>query len=281
MEYVVPRLKMGVFADLAREAMERSEEHGDAAQLRSDLAKAWDSVDNRMGQLVYDNLFWNKTVKDLAMGSTRSVGWNVGAIREITGGVFDALEGAAGKAKGKPYRMSTRTAYVIGLTLLMGVVGAVIHRIMTGENPKELKDIYFPRRGPRGTPGWNKRMSFPSYVKDIAGWAHSPYDTARGKIHPLLTLISEMLSNKDYFDRPIRNPNDPIVKQIEAYENFVTKGNEPIALRTLTDHKKGPPETTAEKVLPFIGITEAPKYIKDEGTPQTKQTPQPKQHRRQ
>jgi hypothetical protein len=56
-------------------------------QIREAVQRAWDSVDNRMGQLVYDNLFWNRAVKDLAMASVRSVGWNLGSVREMGGGV--------------------------------------------------------------------------------------------------------------------------------------------------------------------------------------------------
>ena len=44
-----------------------------------------DSVDNCMGQLVYDNQFWDRTAKDLAMLTVRSVGWNLGTLREVGG----------------------------------------------------------------------------------------------------------------------------------------------------------------------------------------------------
>jgi hypothetical protein len=54
-----------------------------------------------MGQLVYDNLFWNRTVKDLSMASVRSVGWNIGDIRELPGGVKDAAVEATRKLMGK------------------------------------------------------------------------------------------------------------------------------------------------------------------------------------
>jgi hypothetical protein len=28
------------------------------------MQTAWDSIDNRFGQMVYDNLFWNKALRD-------------------------------------------------------------------------------------------------------------------------------------------------------------------------------------------------------------------------
>jgi hypothetical protein len=99
LEYVVPRQKLGVFANMARFELERLGPNATSDQVRDALAKAWDSVDNRMGQLVYDKLFWNKTAKDLAMLSIRSVGWNTGTIREIVGGAADTAKWLAQSGK--------------------------------------------------------------------------------------------------------------------------------------------------------------------------------------
>ena len=263
MEYLVPRQKMAVFADLAQEEMERFKEHGDQAKLRIALAKAWDSVDNRMGQLVYDNLFWNKAVKDLAMASVRSVGWNIGTIREIAGGGADSLKALANIAQRKPAEFTNRMAYILALPILAGLIGGIIHYLRTGQRPDQLKDWYFPRRGPQGTPEWNKRMALPSYVKDVVHWAHDPIGTIKGKIHPLLGLILEMLSNEDYFGKHIVNREDPLVQQMEEELKHSGETFEPMAARALTAPDKKGNETTSEKLLPFVGVTEAPAYVKE------------------
>src|SRR6185312_5079823 len=80
MKWWVPRLKMGVFAEMARYELQRLGPNASDIEIRRALARAWDSVDNRLGQLVYDNLFWHKATKDVAMASVRSVGWNVGTV---------------------------------------------------------------------------------------------------------------------------------------------------------------------------------------------------------
>lgn len=72
--------------------------------VRAALGRAWDSVANRLGQLVYDNLFWNKVLKDLAMGAVRSVGWDVALPREVPGGA-DSFNQATGECDFTP-RMS-------------------------------------------------------------------------------------------------------------------------------------------------------------------------------
>lgn len=264
LEWIVPRQKMAVFADLAREELAKLEGSQDPAKARAALARAWDSVDNRMGQLVYDNLFWNKTLKDLAMASVRSVGWNLGTIREILGGGRDILAELSNKARGRDAEVTTRMGYIVALPIVAGLIGAILHYLNTGEQPKELKDYFFPRRGRRGTPGWEKRMTLPSYVKDVVHWSHDPYQTAKGKIHPLLSTMVEMLSNKDYFDRPIRNEKDPLVKQVRDTAMHIVEVFQPMATRPLTAPDKRHQETMSEKLLPFIGITEAPKYVKED-----------------
>ena len=90
------------------------------------MTKAWDSVDNRMGQLVYDNLFWNKTLKDLAFISTRSVGWNLGSVREIGGGGVDAVKAVADMARGRKPELTTRMAYTIAMPIITALYGAIL-----------------------------------------------------------------------------------------------------------------------------------------------------------
>lgn len=53
MSYIVPRQKLGVFADLARMEMDRLGPNASQDDVRKVMQKAWASVDNRMGQLVY------------------------------------------------------------------------------------------------------------------------------------------------------------------------------------------------------------------------------------
>ncbi len=86
MEWLVPRMKLGVFADMARFELDHLPPDATEAEVRRVLGAAWDSVDNRLGQVVYDNLFWDRRFKDLLMVAFRSVGWNMGTFRELGGG---------------------------------------------------------------------------------------------------------------------------------------------------------------------------------------------------
>ena len=289
MEWVVPRQKMAIFADLAQFELQRLAE-GRISQedLQAALARAWDSVDNRMGQLVYDNLFWDKMFKDLLMGSVRSVGWNTGTIREIVGGVADIRKmlphretkmlgaGASpppGGNPGKTYNpkqwkwtpdMSTRLTYIIALPIVAGMLGAFVNYLYTGEAPKDLKDCYAPRTG-RFVNGRPERVWMPSYMKDIIGvYARGPYKVAVGKLHPLLTLIAEMLGNEDYWHRPIIHWDDPAAKVMKQLADEVLKAYTPMAVRS-SQQEKERGGNLGQRIPSFVGVTPAPAYVDQQG----------------
>ena len=260
MEYLVPRQKMGVFADLAQYELERLGPQASEWETKAALARAWDSVDNRLGQLVYDNLAWHKATKDIAMLSVRSVGWNVGTIREVGGGGLDALKFAGNAARrltgngGPAPEPTPKMSYLLALQIMGGLIGFGLYYLWHGHAPKHLKDYYFP------TDSQGHRWSLPSYVKDEYAWAHDPAHTAAGKLNPFLTLLWEELTQKDYFDHPIHNPHDSLVKQAEEEAEFLVKQFLPIGLRP--DESKHPRVPASERrAYGFVGVTPAPKSL--------------------
>ncbi len=261
MEYIVPRQKMGIFADMAR--MELEKLGPDAANrdlVRAAMAKAWDSVDNRMGQVVYDNLFWNKTVKDLSMASVRSVGWNLGTLRELGGGVMDFGKVPLDAVRGRKPEFTHRMAYLLAMPLLAGLIGGVMNYWMTGEPPKELKDYFFPRTGEIDRNGHAVRMSLPSYMKDVYGYTTHPLQVVANKLHPAISAVAQMLANKDYYGVKIRNEDDPLVKQLLDMAKYAAAQVEPFGFR---NYRKLNEESAplGKRLLPFIGVTQAsPRY---------------------
>lgn len=94
MQEWVPRLKLAVFAEQSRVQLDALGPNASPMMVRYTLSQVWDSVDNRMGQMVYDNLFWNRMLKDLGMAAVRSLGWNIGSLRLIIGGIADWVRAA-------------------------------------------------------------------------------------------------------------------------------------------------------------------------------------------
>jgi hypothetical protein len=257
MEHIVPLQKLQVFGEMAQKALAELPQDASLAERRAALGSAWDSADNRMGQLVYDNLFWNKTFKDLAMASTRSVGWNLGTIRELGGGLTDFASGVAKEAAtGETQAMSHRTAYVLGLPLTVGLMGAAYQYLRTGQGPTELKDYFFPRTGDVDADGQPERVQLPSYMKDMFAYSGHPWQTITHKVAPLPSMVAEMMGNQDFYGDEIRNPHDPVVQQLKQEAEYLGRTASPFAWRNFVEQgKRGDDVTT--RASSFVGITPA------------------------
>jgi hypothetical protein len=238
----VPRLKMAAFLDLAAMEMATLGPEPDLDEARRVLGAAWDSIDNRFGQLRYDNLFWNNSLKHLGMASVRALGWNIGTVREMFGvlpaqarqmGLTAGASGGGGRGKPPTRRVNTgadkdgtpqyepvpesrlhrKTAWFLAMVIAYGLAGAIYMYLRTGQRPHELKDYFFPKNGEKDRTGRDVRVSIAGYFKDLYAVMHalpgSAWETAKRKIHPLLSLLADILSNEDFFGTEIRNADDP------------------------------------------------------------------------
>lgn len=257
MEHLVPMQKLGIFGDLAKKALADLPDGAPLAMRRQALQSAWDSVDNRMGQVVYDNLFWNKTFKDLALASVRSVGWNLGTIREIGGGALDLATEGAKLAKGEQAQLTHRAAYVMSVPIGVGLAGAVYQYMRTGEAPQEMKDYFFPRTGEKDADGNPERVQLPSYMKDVFAYAGHPWDTVKHKVNPILSAVYQMLNNEDYFGDQIRNPTDPLVTQLAQEAKYVGQQFTPFSIRNSSESAKRGDQTAATQLGNWFGVTPA------------------------
>ena len=250
MEHIVPLQKMQVFGEMAQKVLGDLPPEATLAERRAALASAWDSVDNRMGQLVYDNLFWNKTFKDLAMGSVRSVGWNIGTIREVAGGALDVPKLLHGE-------LTHSAAYALTLPIVVGMYGATYQYLRTGKGPEELKDYYFPKTGEQDADGNDERVQLPTYMKDVFAYTRHPGQTLVNKLGPLPEAIAEQYRNQNFFGDQIRNPDDPLVKQLTQEAEWMGKTIEPFAFTNMGEQAKRSDVGTASKLGNWFGVTPA------------------------
>lgn len=269
MEFAVPRMKMAVFMQLARSELERMGPNARREDVRSRLADAWDVVDDRLGEVVYDNLFWNRYAKDMAMITARSVGWNWGTWRVILGGALDlglqTARGAAGVGRRLAGRgakvadnsregLTFQASYLIGFTTMTAALGAVAHMLMTGEQPETQEDYFFPRTGELDDNGKPRRITLPTYMKDVFHLWSDPIGTVANKASPLLDLTTDMLSNRDFFGTEIRNTDEPAVQQLlDLAKHVGSQGFTPFGITGLMRARaQGLP--LQEQLLPFVGF---------------------------
>lgn len=268
MNHFVPWQKLGVFSDLARFELDKLETTYKGQAIPRDLQvkamqKAWNSVDNRMGQLVYDNLFWNKTAKDLGMLGIRSVGWNLGTIREVLGGVQDVgqfMKDAA--TKGKTAEYTHRMAYITAMPMVVGAMGAISNYLFTGEGPQSWKDYIAPRTGRKDETGHDERVWFPSYMKEVYHGLNDPIETVKNKVHPMFSMVNQMLNNEDFYGVEIFNRNDPLVMRLLKEAGYAAGQLSPMSVRNAAAKDIGPEAPLLQKVGTFVGVTSAPAQLK-------------------
>lgn len=268
MSHFVPWQKLGVFSDLARFEMDKLEQSAAKGQdVTRDMKvkamqKTWDSVDNRMGQMVNDNLFWDKTAKDLGHLAIRSVGWNLGTIREVVGGVKDWGSFFKDAATSQKAEFTHRMAYVTAMPMVVGMMGAISNYMFTGKPPESWKDYLAPRTGRKDEQGREERIWYPSYMKEIYHYATDPLGTMASKIHPLFGIISQMLHNEDFYGVQIVNHNDPLIAQLLEESGYVVEQFSPLSVKTAATREAGPETPWEQKVAAYFGVVPAAATLK-------------------
>jgi hypothetical protein len=284
MEWWVPRLKLGAYLDLARMELRTLGPDPSVAEVRRVLGKTWDSIDNRFGELRYDNLFWHTALKDFGMASVRALGWNVGTVREVFGAptaqVGRLLHGTSEKRhrqagydkegrrifeeETEPW-LTNKGAYVIAMVMMYGLLGALYQYLHTGEAPSELKDYFFPKTGHTKTDGSPERVSIPGYFKDSYAVLHdlpgSAITTAGHKLHPLLNALYELFTNENYFGTEIRTMDAPYLQQLQEVFDYMAETLTPISFRNYNRRKESLGGSGISGVESVFGISEAPASV--------------------
>lgn len=253
MEFYVPYMKGAAIYKLAQMHLKQSP-NITATELQNRLNQDVESGNSRFGMMTYDNLHMHKTVKDILMAMTRSLGWNFGSLAEIGGGFYDwtrwlknmaiwggrRMGGGGGNGgNGKPPgagsggqmpRITNKMAYVLALPLIVGLFGAVL-LAMFGQRAKKLKDYYAVPTGEIDDHGNPVHVQIPSYMRDIFAYSKHPLQTLTNKLHPLLSMLAQMMQNRDYFGTEIRSEGDPVMKQILQELGYVAKTVAPFSIK--------------------------------------------------
>jgi hypothetical protein len=224
MEHWVPRMKIGAFYSMAHNILDSSQKEGwTQDETRARVQKAWDSIDNRFGQMVYDNLFWNKALTNALQLATRSVGWNFGDIRELGGAGTDTIREGNKALHGEKPEVTDRMGFALALPLYTSLLGGVLTYLWTGQKPDTWKDYFYPKRSD-GT-----RTSIPGYMKDVFAFAHSPEQTTLNKLGPIWDMTAEAINNRDFYGTEIRHQDDNPVKQFLEVAKWAGKEMAPFS----------------------------------------------------
>ena len=263
MGYWVPRQKLGVFYDMAKDFLRRNP-NASALERQAFAIKAWDSTENRMGLMTYDNIFWNKTGKDIAFLAVRSVGWNLGTFRELGGAVFDAYGNLRSLRRGElsKLEMTPRMAYAAAMTAGTALTGATLTYLYTGHGPTEMMDYFFPPTGGVTATGAPERISIPGYLKDVVAFNQNAQQTALNKLNPWLSMLTQLWQNRDYYGGLIADPDTPTEVQLRDTARWAYRNVMPFSFQSMLKlEQSGSPLPT--QVASFFGFQAAPGYIVD------------------
>jgi hypothetical protein len=288
-EVYIPKMKTGAFYDNMRAWLEANPTASLDEQVMM-ARKVWDSIDNRFGELVQDNIFWNKTAKQLAMLAMRSYSWNMGTLREIGGGMLSAVKRPRGVSIAAGKEWDPRISYVIALPVMSALMGSVYQYLKTGKSAGDgtpegmLRDLMVPKTGGHvsgvgGRGEVEERAQLPGYMRDVFGWFNDWQGEVKNKLATGPRMAWELTTNRDWRGDPIAWPEGTrpegywpdgmkgayMPDWLKDYMTYMFAGNDPqlgpISIRNLIQGEKtGSGITTAEQ---FLGIRPASMYMQD------------------
>lgn len=261
-EKAIPRLKNGAFYE-TMETWIKTHPGSSKEEQMAAARQVWDSVDNRFGELVQDNLFWNKMLKQSLQLMVRSTGWDLGTLREIGGGAKDLVKTIT---KGK--ELSPRTQYLIALPIVTGLYNAAAQYIKTGKSPEKMEDLYAYQTGGTNPDGTPERAMIPGYMKDVLGYAHNPLDEAEGKIGSGPKDAWGLMTNQDFQSPPnFYGQRYPIAKDstipgfVKGYAKFIADAYTPISIKNAEKGSKV--GSNIGKVEKGLAVRPAPFFIQN------------------
>ena len=292
MEFYVPVMKLGVFAEYASDLHARNArtiagggEGLSDFQMHEQFTQKWDSVENRLGEMTQSNKFWNQYLKDSCMLAYTSTTWNVGTLSEYGGAILDVLTTKKRMARGGEL-LSDRQAYVLGSAVKTAAIGSIMTFLMTGHGPRSPRDLLYWPTGRKNPDGSEERISAVDYLTDMVSWYMNPLKTHGNKLNPMWGTMGDLYHNKDFYGGKIMNEDDPRAVQFKDAMVHILKSWEPFSLKNFQQMKKKGLSTGAAAVFSGVvgahtapsSITQSPalqlanKYIGDKmpSTPRTK-----------
>jgi hypothetical protein len=255
-ENYIPKLKWGLFMkEFSNELSAKRADIDAGKTTRGELARSvWDFVENRFGEMNFDNLFWDRNFKTSLQMLTRSVTWKMGNIRAygnaITG---QSAELVNALREGRMPKLTQEMAWSWGLLATTTALASIAQYAFTGKGPEEWKDMVYPKINEQGD-----RISLPTYMRDLFHVAHSPIKYVTSSMSGWIGRLGEVLNNKDFYGVKVHDPDDNVLNQ--RIDDMIHLVPLPFSFSTwqrMSEEGQG----TARSITGFLGGTKAPYWI--------------------
>ncbi len=261
----IPRLKLGTWMrEYAFELERRSDDIADGKTTREEIARqTWSFVEDRFGELNWDNLYWNRTFKSAMQLAFRSVTWKLGNVRGFGKSGGDTAKFFADAVRGKAPQITLPMAWAVGMAFVTAIEASIISKVFTGQYPWQLasnadelqKNLTFPRIDKDDE---SQRVSIPTYWKDLVHARHSLVNYIKSSMTGEIGRITDIWDNKDFYGNKVYNEDDPFIKRTK--DKFEHLFPVPFNVSSFQASRESG-ETSARSALGFTGFTKAPYYI--------------------
>lgn len=223
-------------------------------------------VDNRLGELNLDTVFWPKAAKQAVNAATISTSWAYGTYRGLLSALGYNVERRA--AEFNPIA----TTSLIGTAMAYTYANAIVQYLHTGQTPIDTSTPYSDflnyRTGEMTKTGREpERGMIPSELKELYDLAkvamksmgqpsdffHAMLEYSSAKANPFMQVLFALGSGKDGLGHDIANMPG-------GWDRFFKENFMPIFAQQLDDRRKG---TGVSKVENVLGEREAAKFVED------------------
>jgi hypothetical protein len=278
--YFIPRVKLaGMARGYSRALVDHADDltagHISEGQLGRQV---WDMNEDIFGQVNWDKFFWNRTFKTANQILFRAAQWAAGNAR-LTGNAFSGqaqefaesaryIASKLDPEHGYQYRASTkaiprldpRMGTVLGILATFVAANTALQYYMTRELPKDAKDLFAARIGGMDSHGKPRRVSAPAIVfKDaLSLYFNGAVKYLTAKESDLVGGLIDILSNHDFQNNLVHNPEDPWLKQ--RGQDVKHMLGLPIGVSNAIQGKQSG-ETRGQSALGLLGFAKSPRNV--------------------
>lgn len=254
----IPRLKVGMFfKEFPVLLQENAGRLAKGTVTREQLArKTIDFIDDRLGEMNFDNLFWNRTFKTAQQFLLRSVTWKLGNVRAMLGVGPEAYQEIKSAAiNGHKVNLPPKLAWLLGLAAMTVTLASLIQHMLAHKGLESGKDIIAPQINPDDP---DERVMIPTYFKDMAHLGHSPVGYVTTSMSGQLSKVYDLWQNKDFYGYEIVDPHDSKLEQAEQTLLYIAP--KPFSFSSLAEMRaKGEPP--GKQAMSFLGLNKAPGWL--------------------
>lgn len=287
MKVYIPRLKAGfALAQYAQSLADNAKELASGDVNRAEIARrAVDTAENRFGELNYDTMFLDNTVKAAMQLALTSPTWKVGewrsagsalttemvrSLQEPIRALYEDVRAGKKTHGAEEYvpKIQENQAYFLGAFVLMAMTAAAITYAFTRKYPWQfiegdhkltgnsyLNNVWtefaHPRTG-RYNPYTHKpeRISLPLGFQDYEHAAGSPAEYAKSSLSEPVSRSIDLLRNRDFYGNYVHDPKASYFQQFIQGAEYALPT--PIVAESLFD--KHGAQDAGTKTMKGIGL---------------------------